>query len=348
MPIARRRIVNPAVTRWYHCISECVRQTCLLSADPKRQRWLEHRLEELVQIFAIAVSGFSIMGNHLHTLIRLDPQRARKWSDEEVARRWGRLFPPRDKRRQPLPVNRSWIQARLKDPAWVVQTRARLQDLGWFMKCLKEPLARLANAEDGTRGAFFASRYKSVAILDERALLTACAYIDLNPLAAGITKLPEESPFTSILARVAHAFPRLTREELLSTLRGEIARPEGVGQIEQTHWLCPLEDRSSQGAPREGMLPGFSLPRYLLLVDYSARLLRAGKAHLSADVAPIFERLQITAEVWQHRLQQLTSGKKLAGGMLWGRMFATSREALSAAATRLGFRRLANLGGRMS
>ena len=47
--------------------------------------------------------------------------------------------------------------------------RARLQSLSWYMKCLKEPLSRLANRQDKTRGAFFEGRFKSVAILDELA-----------------------------------------------------------------------------------------------------------------------------------------------------------------------------------
>ena len=70
------------------------------------------------------------------------------------------------------------------------------------MKCLKEPLARLANRQDQTRGAFFEGRFKSVAILDEESLLATCAYIDLNPVAAGIAKVPEKSPHTSINQRV--------------------------------------------------------------------------------------------------------------------------------------------------
>jgi hypothetical protein len=45
------------------------------------------------------------------------------------------------------------------------------------MKCLKEPLSRLANRQDKTRGTFFESRFKSVAILDEEALLAISVYI---------------------------------------------------------------------------------------------------------------------------------------------------------------------------
>ncbi|MGO8898163.1 MAG: transposase [Isosphaeraceae bacterium] len=72
------------------------------------------------------------------------------------------------------------------------------------MKCLKEPLSRLVNREDQPRGAFFEGRFKSVAILDEESLLATCAYIDLNPVAAGIAEVPEASAHTSIKQRVDH------------------------------------------------------------------------------------------------------------------------------------------------
>src|SRR5271157_4585330 len=110
-----------------------------------RKGWIEHRLEELAEIFSVAVAGFAILDNYLHLLVRLDPDVAQGWSDEDVVRRWARLFPPRDKARQVAPVSEEWVQARLKDARWVATVRERLQSLSWFMKCLKEPLSRLAN-----------------------------------------------------------------------------------------------------------------------------------------------------------------------------------------------------------
>ena len=82
-----------------------MRRAFLLGEGPHdRKGWIENRVEELAQVFAIAVGGFSVMDNHLHLLLRLDQDVAKSWSDEEVVRRWGRLFPPRDKSRQPLSV----------------------------------------------------------------------------------------------------------------------------------------------------------------------------------------------------------------------------------------------------
>ena len=98
----------------------------------------------------------------------------------------------------------------------MARARQRLQSLSWFMKCLKEPLARLANRQDQTRGAFFEGRFKSVAILDEEALLAVCAYIDLNPVAAGIAEVPETSEHTSIKQRVDHVQAQGRTDDLAS------------------------------------------------------------------------------------------------------------------------------------
>ncbi len=261
------------------------------------------------------------------------------WSDEEVVRRWGRLFPPRDKTRQAIPVSDEWVQARLKDVAWVATARQRLQSLSWFMKCLKEPLSRLANRQEQTRGAFFEGRFKSVAILDEESLLATCAYIDLNPVAAGIAQSPEASAHTSIKQRVEHVQEQGRTEDLEAAQAGSVAGSTAAAGLEEGLWLCPVEDRRRLDSAREGMIEGFSLGNYLLLVDYTGRLLREGKAAISAELTGIFERLGSNAENWQARLQ------KLASGRLLGRFFAASRALLRETATRLGVHHLANLGG---
>ena len=213
--VLRAHFVDPAATRWYHCVTRCMRGAFLLGEEGcDRKGWIERRLEELAEIFAVAVAGFAILDNHLHLLVRLDPDVARGWSDEDVVRRWGRLFPPRDKARQAVAVSDEWVQERLKDAGWVATARQRPQSLSWFMKCLKEPLSRLANRQEQTRGAFFEGRFKSVAILDDESLLATCAYMELNPVAAGIAQIPEASAQTSIKQRVEHVQVQGRTEEL--------------------------------------------------------------------------------------------------------------------------------------
>ena len=306
-----------------------------------RKAWLQERMEVLSNIFAIAVAGFTILDNHLHMLVRLDPDSAKGWSDEEVARRWGLLHPPRNRRREIMPISQEWLDAKVANPEWIAKTRARLSSLSWYMKELKEPLSRLANLEDDCDGAFFAARFKSIGLLDVIALLQVCVYIDLNPLAAGITLLPEKSPYTSITHRIEHGWPNMTRTDLDAAVGGLVVEHLPSGEVEQTHWLCPLEDRSQLGATREGMLPGLSLAKYLLLLDHTARLFREGKAHLDATVAPIFERLGTTAEMWQEQLLQLRT--KLSCRKVTGRVFAATQELLAATARKWGLHHLVNL-----
>lgn len=78
----------------------------------------------------------------------------------------------------------------------------------------------------------------------------------------------------------------------------------------------------------------------MLLVDYTGRLFREGKAAISRQVAEIFERLGSSAETWQARLAKLRKGRLL------GRFFAASRQRLRDVAQRLALRRLPNLAGR--
>jgi len=59
MTIARAHLVDPSVTRWYYC----VRRAFLLGEGMHdRKSWIEHRLEELAEIFSVGVAGFAILG----------------------------------------------------------------------------------------------------------------------------------------------------------------------------------------------------------------------------------------------------------------------------------------------
>jgi hypothetical protein len=176
MTVARSLLVDPAVTRYYHCISRCMRKAYLCGEGYEhRKQWIEDRLELLAARFAVSVCGFSVMDNHLHVHVRLDAGVADQWSDEEVLRHWIAVYPPRTLDLEDTKLVQAWIDQQLKDAKKVAAGRQRLENLGWFMKALKEPLSRMANKEDGCKGTFWEGRYKSIAILDQEALLATCA-----------------------------------------------------------------------------------------------------------------------------------------------------------------------------
>lgn len=338
MPTPRYKIVDPETTPWYHCISKCVRGHRLLNA--RRKQWIQDRLEELVQIFAIDVASFSILDNHLHVLAHLDVNAPRRWSKAEVLRRWARLHPPRDSRRRPLKCLKRWIREKQSDHKFVNTLRKRLANLGWFMKSLKEPLARLANEADGTDGAFWSARYKSIAILDVPALLATSIYIDLNPLAAGIVKLPEEARYTSLLLRIERCRELGRLSDLKAARVSSAVAAQRCQGMEAGLWLCPIEDRRARGEEKAGLLEGFSLGSYLLLLDASSRIIRANKARVEPDVQPLLDRLGTTLEAWQTAITAMFS-RPFPRGVA----FAFDRKKLREAAKKRGCRHVANLNG---
>jgi hypothetical protein len=120
---------------------------------------------------------------------------------------------------------------------------------------------------------------------------------------------------------------------------GSVAGCEAAAGLEESLWLCPIEDRRGLDSSREGMMQGFSLGSYVKLVDYTGRLYGQQKASISADLAGIIERLGCSAQSWQVRME------RLRGVSLLGRVFATSRAKLREMAERLGVRHVVNLAG---
>ncbi len=107
--------------------------------------------------------------------------------------------------------------------------------------------------------------------------------------------------------------------ELEAASDGSVAGSQAAAGLEESLWLCPIEDRRELDSPREGMIPGFSLGSYVKLVDYTGRLFREGKASISAELAGIFERLGCNTQSWQIQIETL------CGDRLLGRFFAASR-----------------------
>ena len=178
-----------------------------------------------------------------------------------------------------------------------------------------------------------------MAILDEEALLSVGVYIDLNPVAAKIAEAPETSEYTSIKQRVDHIQAEGGTARLEAAKDGSVAGSREASGLEEALWLCPIEDRRRFDSPREGMFEGLSIGNYLLLVDFTGRVFREGKARISAELAGILDRIGSSAERWQLRMEKLKNGRS------FGRFFAANRDKLREIAQRLNVRRLVNLVG---
>jgi hypothetical protein len=158
-------------------------------------------------------------------------------------------------------------------------------------------------------------------------------------VAAKVATTPETNDYTSIKQRVDHVEAEDKTEQLQAANGGSVAGSEAAVGLEESLWLCPIEDRRGLDSTREGMMQGFSLGSYVKLVDYTGRLFRQGKASIPAELAGIFERLGCTAQSWQVRME------KLRRGSLLGRFFATTHAKLREIAERLGVRHVVNLAG---
>ncbi len=301
MPRSRRQLVSVSDTPYYHVFSRCVRRAFLCGVDQysgrsyeHRRGWIEDRLRALACLFSIDVCAYAVMSNHYHLVVKLCPDQAKDWSDDEVLTRWTALF------KGPLLVQR-YRAGEVLDAAETLTLksitsvlRSRLTSLSWFMKCLNEPIARQANAEDGCTGHFWEARFQSQALRSDRALMTAMAYVDLNPVRAGIAKTPENSGYTSIRTRTQGLD---TPAEVRQAVARAVNRQELRHTTVTAKCLAPFAGDASNDPPDTG-LP-IRQSDYLQLVDASGRQILQGKrGHIDPALTPILERLGLNDEEW--------------------------------------------------
>jgi len=302
MTQARKNQIDCSVTPYYHCINRCVRRAFLCGEDAltgrsyeHRKQWVVDQLKVLSDVFAMDICAYAVMSNHYHVVVRIDDVQAEGWSEQEVARRWRALF------NGDVLVNR-WIEGESLDEtarSAVSETlskwRQRLTDVSWFMRCLNERIARMANAEDDCKGRFWEGRFKSQALLDEAALLSCMMYVDLNPVRAGVVDQLQDSDFTSIQQRlqaVAQRGPgrpkRLVQAELPALLRFE----------RMHHQELPEHGDADSEVAQAACIP-FAFDDYCALIDWTGRAIREDKkGFIPEHVAPLVQQLGVRPDRW--------------------------------------------------
>lgn len=271
MPTARSLQVDLNTTAYYHCYTRCVRRAKLFWKNEKgdtclnRRDLIVARLKKLADVFSIQICAYAIMQNHYHLVVHVNQQQALDWSDAEIQARIQKISPK---------------QGKNPTPEMLITWRERFHNISWFMRCLNEFIARIANKEDDVSGHFWESRFRSQALVDEGALLACMAYVDLNPIRATQAQTLETSEHTSI-------------QERLKTYVDDKPEP--------SH-LIPCQSTSE--TIHQQVLP-FSRKDYIALVQWTGEHMRDDKkGYLAKDNIPsIVETVGLNPSYWLKTVQ---------------------------------------------
>ena len=172
------RFLRKDRTTVYHVVSRTALDGLPIKAEEKD--YLLELIRKFSKLFFVDILGFCIMGNHLHLVCRVYPEE--EASEEEVKRRI-REFYGQDR----------YISARDID-----YYRKRWTSLSELVKDIKQGFSKYYNRKHNRKGFFWGERFKSVIVQEGRTLVNLLAYVDLNPIRAGIVKRPEDYRWSSL------------------------------------------------------------------------------------------------------------------------------------------------------
>jgi len=189
-----KRIKLDGVPAVYHAMSRVVGGQLLLGDREKEV--LRKMLWQVADFSGVEVLTYCMMSNHFHVLVRV-PEKARL-SDAELLRRFKVLYPKPTKYQtvEFARIELSLLAGDADAEAIRDQLLARMSDLSEFMKTLKQRFSVWYNRNHNRYGTLWMDRFKSVLVEgDGNPLQTMAAYIDLNPVRAGLVEDPKDYRF---------------------------------------------------------------------------------------------------------------------------------------------------------
>ncbi|MFZ8200590.1 transposase [Alteromonas portus] len=251
MAQSRKSLISLQDTPYYHCISRCVRRSYLCGYDrisnvsyEHRKAWVEKRLLFLSKVFAIDICAYAVMSNHVHVILCVNKSAALSWSINTVLKQWHQMH-------RGTILTRKYMKGELLSDSELETVksttevyRKRLFDISWFMRNLNEFIARKANEEDNCTGRFWEGRFRSQALLTEKALLSCMAYVDLNPIRAGAATDLKNSLHTSIHKRLTSSTSKNKSERGLMPFKSQRISKNQRGLNFTLHSYCALLNNS--------------------------------------------------------------------------------------------------------
>ena len=197
MPRTQRLIINDESTV-YHVMSRTALDGFPLG-DVEKDFMLD-LIRRYAALYLVEILGFCLMGNHFHILVRMFPED--KFTDEDIQKRYVAFYG----------------DERIFAEGLVPSLREKLSSLSEFMREIKVGFARFYNRRHKRRGYFWGDRFKSVIVENGETLINCLAYIDLNPLRAGLVERPEQYRWNSL----GYHIQTNNRDNFLSTDFGPV------------------------------------------------------------------------------------------------------------------------------
>ena len=192
----RRRIKVVGSGAIYHCMTRCVNGEFRIGEDYEKEV-LRKSLWKCAEFSGVEILTYCIMSNHFHVLV-LVPH-VEGVSDDELMRRYELLYPKPTKYQQ---ASIKVMKAHLKEngaEAKKIREKLlkRMHDVSEFMKLVKQRYSVWYNKTHNRYGTLWADRFKSVLVQGAgNPLQTMAAYIDLNPVRAGLVSDPKDYRFS--------------------------------------------------------------------------------------------------------------------------------------------------------
>ena len=221
---------------YYHL---CSRTAGLKGEYPLQNKLCRRALIDLFErfssVYCCKILGFCVMGNHYHLIVHFDERR--EMTKKELWKRASLLYPKM--------VLKGWLKSKWE------RFHNRIFDVSELMRNVQSAFARFYNRTFGRRGRFWADRFKSTLLEDEKQVMDCLLYVDLNPVRAGLVERPEEYEGSSVYYR----------------------------EIAMDKWMLPLGDLTGHKKPKAA------------LRDYKARLYYRGNVSTKQGQVDIPKRI---------------------------------------------------------
>jgi putative transposase len=228
------RISFPENTSVHHVIVRCVAGAFLLGDDEKEV--LRKQLEKTAAFCGVEVLAYVFMSNHYHLLVRVPELVARDaLGSPVILERIGALYGARVRKELLAELDSENQGVAFAAKGRLERYRALMGDLSQFMKLYKMRFSRWYNSTHGRFGTLWAERFKSLVVEDSaEAVQALAAYIDLNPVRAGLCDDPKDYRFSSYAEAVAKE--GMARDGLKSVFRVESGEAMAVNGFTMERW----------------------------------------------------------------------------------------------------------------